>query len=123
MAAVTYDANNHQTGIGYDANGNQAVGFYSVENRLQAFGSTQYEYDPFGKRVAVKTPNDDGTTNYQFSFYGITGQRLATVGCTENSDFSISSCWVTGQNIYFKGKMLVSNGVGVVTDRLGSVRG
>ena len=89
----------------------------------RAFGSTQYEYDPSGKRVAVKTPNDDGTTNYQFSFYGITGQRLATVGCTETSDFNISSCWVTGQNLYFKGKMLVSNGVGVVTDRLGSVRG
>ena len=36
MAAVTYDANNHQTGMGYDANGNQAVGFYNVENRLQS---------------------------------------------------------------------------------------
>jgi RHS repeat-associated protein len=56
-------------------------------------------------------------------FYGITGQRLTTYTCGYNA--SDGSFWwdFKGQNLYFGGKLLRSNGVAVATDRLGSVRG
>jgi RHS repeat-associated protein len=118
---ASYDANNHQTGVGYDANGN-GPGRYTVENRNMGWGPV-YAYDPSGKRVMVEaSPGGSGDNNYQYSFYGITGQRLVTVGCTNVDGQTLPSCWILGQNVYFKAKLLVSNGVNVVTDRLGSVR-
>jgi len=137
---ATYDANNRQVGVSYDANGNPgtancAWNGYSVENRLNTQTSmawpeplTTYGYDPNGKRVMKRydpDPNNWSTGSsptWEFYFYGITGQRLVTVDCAPGSG-SLPSCSVVGQNVYFGSKLLVSNGVNVVTDRLGSVRG
>jgi RHS repeat-associated protein len=61
--------------------------------------------------------------SWQYNFYGITGQRLVTVGCTNPSGTPLQpTCLVQGENVYFGRKLLVSNGATVVTDRLGSVR-
>jgi RHS repeat-associated protein len=43
-----------------------------------------------------------------------------TVTCVPTADLPL--CFISGQNVYFGKKLLVSNGVNVVTDRLGSVR-
>ena len=139
--SVSYNANNQQTsGVSYDADGNvsSANGYsygYTVENKMTAqtsntwpFGETLYAYDPWGKRVMKETnpdPNNyEGEYNplWEFYFYTITGDRLATMDCNNPSGNPIPSCWVVGENVYFKKKQLVSNGVYVVTDRLGSVR-
>jgi RHS repeat-associated protein len=68
--------------------------------------------------------NYEGDYNplWEFYFYGITGQKLVTVDCNNPNGNGVPSCWVVGQNVYFGSKLLVSNGVYVVTDRLGSVR-
>ena len=58
----------------------------------------------------------------QYNFYGITGQRLATVTCDGGNYPAYPTCAVTGQNVYFGRKLLTSNGVNVLTDRLGTVR-
>jgi RHS repeat-associated protein len=84
----------------YDANGNvtqwgQAGYGWDIENRMTSNGAV---YDPWGKRVGV------GTQAY---FYSLSGQRLTGPN---------------GVNRYFGGKLIQSNGVGVATDRLGSVR-
>jgi RHS repeat-associated protein len=84
----------------YDANGNvtqwgQAGYGWDIENRMTSNGAA---YDPWGKRVAVGT---------QVYFYSLSGQRLTGPN---------------GVNRYFGGKLIQSNGVGVATDRLGSVR-
>jgi RHS repeat-associated protein len=84
----------------YDANGNvtqwgQAGYGWDIENRMTSNGAV---YDPWGKRVGVGT---------QVYFYSLSGQRLTGPN---------------GVNRYFGGKLLQSNGVGVATDRLGSVR-
>src|SRR5580692_11350440 len=78
--SATYDANNHQSGISYDANGNQltwlgcpmydgcANNTYTVENRLTSQmdyttgAANLYAYDPWGKRVMSGTdPNPSGS--------------------------------------------------------------
>jgi RHS repeat-associated protein len=139
--SVSYNANNQQVGGSYDANGNtssangSAIG-YTVENKMNSqvsntwpFGESLYGYDPWGKRVMKETNPDpqglEGENNplWEFYFYSITGQRLATMDCNNPNGNPIPSCWVVGENVYFKQKTLVSNGVYVVTDRLGSVRG
>ena len=137
---ATFDANNRQVGVSYDANGNPgtangAWNGYSVENRLNTQTSmawpeplTTYGYDPNGKRVMKRydpDPNNWSTGSsptWEFYFYGITGQRLVTVDCVPSGG-ALPSCSVVGQNVYFGKELLVSNGVNVVTDRLGSVRG
>jgi RHS repeat-associated protein len=43
-----------------------------------------------------------------------------TVTCVPTADLPL--CFISGQNVYFGKKLLVSNGVNVVTDWLGSVR-
>jgi RHS repeat-associated protein len=139
--SVSYNANNQQTsGVGYDANGNtNSVGSYSygytVENKMNSqtynywpFGMSLYAYDPWGKRVMKETnpdPNNyegEDSPAWEFYFYSITGQRLVTMDCNNPNGNPIPSCWVVGESLYFKQRMLVSNGVYVVTDRLGSVR-
>jgi len=137
---ASYDVHNHLTNATYDANGNQTSlpGFtqwYSMENRVSAQYSTAwpfpdsfYAYDPNGKRVMKETNPDPRNLNtgsnptFEFYMYGITGQRLVTVDCNYSWQNPVPNCWVVGENVYFGGKMLVSNGVSVVTDRLGSVR-
>jgi RHS repeat-associated protein len=137
----TYNANNQQNGVYYDANGNSqppaSCGYYcsntySVENRLtwQVVGpwpnpANLYAYDPWGKRVmngSDPNPYEDPDPTYTYNFYGITGQRLATLTCNGSNYPSYPTCAITGQNVYFGKKLIVSGGVGVVTDRLGSVR-
>jgi RHS repeat-associated protein len=138
---ANYNAQNQQVGGGaaYDANGNQTTAnnttnVFTVENRIKSQASTawpypqlaEYAYDPWGRRVMTQTDadpnNPDSTASWQFNFYGITGQRLVTLGCTNPSANPLPNCTVQGQNVYFGRKLLVSNGVTVVTDRLGSVR-
>ena len=142
---VSYDANNHQVGMTYDADGNQlwdsgqhatAYG-WNVENRLATTTSqgwpgaeTWYAYDPWGKRVMKDVnpdPNgEDGGPGYtggawEYYFYGITGQKLLTVSCSYPGDYAVCS---NGANyVYFGGKLVMTTASGaVVTDRLGSVR-
>ncbi len=84
----------------YDANGNvtqwgQAGYGWDIENRMTSNGAV---YDPWGKRAGVGS---------QVYFYSLSGQRLTGPN---------------GVNRYFGGKLIQSNGVGVATDRLGSVR-
>jgi RHS repeat-associated protein len=55
----------------------------------------------------------------EFYFYGVNGQKLVTLPCTNGDNFS---CGAPTYNVYFGGKLVVSKGVTVVTDRLGSVR-
>ena len=142
---VTYNANNRQNGLGYDANGNQGppsgCGYYcsntySVENRLvwQSLGYDQqpsnlYAYDPWGKRVMSGSDVDPGgwangpQPQYTYTFYGITGQPLAMLKCNGSNYPAHPVCSIVGQNVYYGSKLIVWGGVSVVTDRLGSVRG
>ena len=89
---------------------------------------TEYAYDPNGKRVMKETNPDPLDMNnaynpaWEFYFYSITGQKLVTMDCNDPTAITLPSCWVVAENTYFGSKLLVSNGVYVVTDRLGSVR-
>jgi hypothetical protein len=121
---ATYNANNQQTGVSYDSDGNvsSASGYsygYSVENKRTSQTSntypwpvTLYAYDPWGKRVMKETnPDPDDYENddypaWEFYFYTITGQRLATMDCNNPNGNPLPSCWVVGESIYFKKKML-----------------
>ena len=141
---AAFDAGNHQVGSSYDANGNQLYGTsgtnsYNVENRMVGQASatwpvalTGYVYDPSGKRVAKRydaDPYGAGSGSapvWEFYYYGITGQKLVTVSCPLDLTTMYPmapNCTIVGENVYFKGKQLVSNGLTVATDRLGSVRG
>jgi len=131
---------NHLTNATYDANGNQTSSpgftrYYDTENRMTVQYATSwpypdsfYGYDPMGKRVMKEANPDAQNLNtgsnplFEFYIYGITGQRLVTVDCDYSWHNTLPNCWVVGQNIYFGSKLLVSNGVNVATDRLGSVR-
>ncbi len=128
---ATYDVHNQPTGVSYDANGNAPIGTFNVENRLTwewtgGGAASFFEYDMSGKRVmngSDPDPNNLSTGSnptVSYNFYGITGQRLATVKCTGYT--RNNNCAIVGQNVYFAGKLVVSGGVPVVTDRLGSVR-
>ena len=136
-----FDANNHQYGVSYDGNGNTTplrdnTYHYTVENRYAwqntgdgaPYTQIQNAYDPSGKRVMTGSEVDPynqytgSAPTYNYNFYGITGQRLTTVTCSAVWNTVSTTCSVSGQSAYFRGKMLESNGVTVVTDRLGSVR-
>jgi RHS repeat-associated protein len=138
--SATYNANNQQNGVYYDANGNQGDwggsvyggNTYSVENRLTwevlssewPYPANAYAYDPWGKRVmngSDPSPYGSPDPTYNYNFYGITGQKLVTLTCNGSSYPSYPTCEIS-QNAYFGKKLIVSGGVNVVTDRLGSVR-
>jgi RHS repeat-associated protein len=137
---ATYNSNNQLTTVSYDANGNtsSASGYwygYTVENKLGSRTSQTWPYpwtlygnDPSGRRVMKETNPDpsnyegEDIPSWEFYFYTINGQRLATIDCNNANAQYQPNCWPVGENTYFGGKMLVSNGVYVVTDRLGSVR-
>ena len=129
----SYSAKNQITNSGYtyDGNGNlQCAGSssncatYNVENRMVYSGpygsQTVYAYDPSGKRVMVNSGGASGT--YTWTFYGITGQPLAILQCNASSFPGYPTCAIAGQNVYFGGRMIVSGGVNVATDRLGTIR-
>ena len=106
-----------------DANGNSTATGYSwdMENRLiSASASTWYAYDPHGKRVFTETLGS--TTTCELDFYSIAGQKLAAVPCQYDQN-GIFSTQTPKYNVYYGGKLIRSNNVTVVTDRLGSVRG
>jgi RHS repeat-associated protein len=141
---VSYDANNHQRGLTYDANGNQlwdaqhatAYG-WNMENKLVTETSqgwpgaeTWYSYDAFGRRVMKDVNADPNGENgglgytggsWECYFYGITGQKLMTSVCTYNSDGTVG-CSEASSYLYFGSRLIQANGALVVTDRLGSVR-
>src|SRR5260370_26266711 len=116
--SVSFDPlTNRQNGQSYDANGNPAGGLltYDVENRLTKGANGElYAYDPSGKRVKKVAA---GTQEYYF--YGIGGQKLATMVCVGMDG---QGCGTTLYNVYFGGKLVKSKGAVVATDRLGSVR-
>ena len=129
--STSYDVYNHQSGASYDANGNQTgcgsgcYNTYNVENRLvwQTTSTTTnlYAYDPSGKRVmsgSDPSPYLSPQPVYTYSFYSIAGQRLATLKCDGTNYPAYPNCTITGQNVYFGGKLIVSGGVHVLTDRL-----
>jgi RHS repeat-associated protein len=133
---ASFDANNHQVGVTYDLNGNPAGdsttnNTWDVENRLVArtsktapYGGVWYAYDPSGKRIRKDTnDNSNGlfSQTTELYFYGITGQKLATYRCSYPDGIDMVCAFYAG-NVYFGSKLVVSDGVGVVTDRLGSVR-
>jgi len=106
-----------------DANGNSTAGGYTwdMENRLiSASASTWYAYDPHGKRVFTETSST--TTSCELDFYSIGGQKLAAFPCGYDQN-GIFSTQTPKYNVYYGGKLIRSNNVTVVTDRLGSVRG
>jgi hypothetical protein len=49
--------------------------------------------------------------NYNNTFYGITGQKLAMVTCNGSSYPNYPTCAIVGQNVYF-GKKLIVQGAG-----------
>ena len=136
---ASYNSQNRQTGASYDGNGNQtsAPGVsnsYDGENRLyrqvasaSPYSQTDYGYDPSAKRVLKRYDYDPyGSTNPQFEiyFYSITGQKIVTLSCPSDASNHnyVPYCFTQGENAYFGGKQLLSNGLYVATDRLGSVR-
>jgi RHS repeat-associated protein len=137
---ASYNSNNRLTIVSYDGNGNTSLasGYsygYTVENKLNSrvsqywpYGETLYGNDPSGRRVMKLTnpdPNNyEGEDNplWEFYFYTINGQRLVTIDCNNANAQYQPNCWPVGENTYFGRRMLVSNGVYVVTDRLGTVR-
>ena len=142
--AMGYDpATNRPYGVSYDANGNPSPtgwsgNIWNVDNRLAWEGAfdgsvgTAFDYDPWGKRVGKSVnpgiPPEDGGRGYkdstwEFYFYGVGGQRLATIGCGYGvNDGANPVCGVTAWNVYFGGKLIGKNDLAVATDRLGSVR-
>jgi len=136
MSVPADPTTNRPMGGSYDANGNpSAGGVWDVENRLIGMGAeanypatTDYAYDPWGRRIWKETPGGlDGNGNPfppqgEFYFYGATGQKLETYtfsGPTPGPEFGTV---LEGINIYFGRKLLQAKGVWVATDKLGSVR-
>jgi RHS repeat-associated protein len=114
----TYDDNGNMIGLSYDP------ATFDVENRMVAFKTDTYDYAPDNKRIYKYTP---GTNLLQEVYFYAGGRKIATYTFYLPSDpddpdvptsiqFALSN-----YNIYFGGKLIVSNGQGVVLDRLGSV--
>jgi RHS repeat-associated protein len=99
-----------------------------VENRMVGDNVNTNFYDHAGKRV-LRRYDPYGWPNYQygaqntweFAMYGLGGQRILTVNCVYGSDGG-PNCGTSSKNVYWAGKLVVSRGVTVATDRLGSVR-
>jgi len=104
-------------------------GINNQTSSIWPYAAASFSYDPWGKRVMQYGDPDPNNWNnssnptWRYNFCGVTGQRLATVLCTPNPPSQLPYCVISGQNAYFGRRLLVSNGVTVVTDRLGTVRG
>jgi RHS repeat-associated protein len=124
------DASTNRVSGNYDPNGNllTATGggnyTYDVDNRLVVapfytnggYTPEIYAYAPDNKRIYKRMP--DGTE--ELYFYGITGQKLGTYRpFIYQYGISIST---VDTNLYFGSRTIVSRGVTVVPDRLGSNR-
>ena len=139
LVAMYDPATNRQMGVSYDANGNPTEGGYNswdMENRLVVSatdGNTMWGYDPWGKRV-MKNGNAEAdkqagyyTGTWEFTFYGMRGQRLATVVCLYDNGPQHLYCGMGEMRDYFGGRLLwtrdqTTNRTVVARDRLGSVR-
>jgi RHS repeat-associated protein len=106
---------------------------WDVENRMvqsvpvQLQGGISWTYDPWGKRIWKTVPNTTGSgtsTQCEFYFYGITGQRLETWSCGYNdSNGGDGSYGSSVQETYsYFGRRLIKINDWVAVDRLGSVR-
>jgi len=106
---------------------------WDVENRMvqsvpdQLQGGISWTYDPWGKRIWKTVPNATGSgtsTQCEFYFYGITGQRLETWSCGYNdSNGGDGSYWSSVKETYsYFGRRLIKINDWVAVDRLGSVR-
>ena len=96
-------------------------------------GNTMWGYDPWGKRV-TKNGNAEAdkqagyyTGTWEFTFYGMRGQRLATVGCLYDNGPQHLYCGMREMRDHFGGRLLwtrgqTTNRTVVARDRLGSVR-
>ena len=126
--SITVDAatNRVQWPMSYDAAGNVTAMpsltlSYDAENRLAqavhtSYGTEQYGYAPDNKRVWKKGPVGTET----LYFWGAEGQRLMTYTLAVQGTAVVLS---NGRkSVYFGGRMLMSEGVMVTADRLGSVR-
>jgi RHS repeat-associated protein len=110
------------TGFGYDGNGNATSlpnvsaipSGYDVENRM---GGPWYDQQ-----------NQPLYRGGVWNVYGLNGERLETdtqaSGIIMIQGQPVFYGWYTpgASNVYFAGRMIASNGVGVAVDRLGSVR-
>jgi RHS repeat-associated protein len=131
---VALDANNvptnriNATGVTYDNNGNQTLGFgglsltYDAANRISAVGGIQtaaYAYDSDNRRIYSRNASGSET----IYFYGVDGKKLATytyaiVTSSGNPEVQLTQ---QSENVYFLGKLIAAEGNSVQTDRLGSV--
>jgi RHS repeat-associated protein len=132
---VALDANNVPTnrinasGVTYDNNGNQTLGFgnlsltYDAANRISAVGGIQtaaYAYDSDNRRIYSRNANGIEA----MYFYGVDGKTLATYTyaiVTSNGSPEVQ-LMQQSDNVYFLGKLIAAEGNAVQTDRLGSVR-
>jgi RHS repeat-associated protein len=102
-------------------------GSTDVEGRPLGSSTVRYFYDHAGKRLVTRTDiygfgSYPYAATYEVVMYGLGGQRIATAGCSYDAN-ARPNCGVGGNNnVYFAGKMVMSRGVIVATDRLGSVR-
>jgi RHS repeat-associated protein len=132
---VALDANNvptnriNATGVTYDNNGNQTLGFgnlsltYDAANRVTAVGGSQtaaYAYDSDNRRIYSRNASGSET----IYFYGVDGKKLATYAyaiITSNGNPEVQLTQQS-ENVYFLGKLIAAEGNSVQTGRLGSVR-
>jgi RHS repeat-associated protein len=136
--SVALDANNvptnriSATGVSYDNNGNQTLGFggvhlsYDAVNRVGTamLGSQSYNYGYDSDNRRIYSRNASGTETIYF--YGVDGKKLATytIGFTQvpnNQGYTMQLNYQSN-NVYFVGRLISAEGGAVRTDRLGSVR-
>jgi RHS repeat-associated protein len=123
MALTVNPSTNRINGYTYDANGNQLVDgctdCYDIENRLSPFGSVGYS--PENKQV-LQLLSEAGVEYTQFTFYGISGERLATYRLLKQSGSSgLLRADKFQESVYLGGRLIYQANDFVVTDRLASV--
>jgi RHS repeat-associated protein len=129
-ATFNYSATTNRittAGFGYDANGNMTTVpsvtgvTYDIENRTLTAGGKTYRYTQSGQRIYMNS----GTAQEMY-YYGVDGRKLGTYQPAVNFNSGTGQWYVSfttmNKNVYFNGRLIVSNNQVVVTDRLGSVR-
>jgi RHS repeat-associated protein len=118
-------ATNRLTGFSYDATGN-------VTGMPNPSSYTQFEYDAENRLVrAIRGENPDYLEQYRYGLDNRRLWRLVQQGEGNRSEqvffYGAYGELLDGGRIYFGGRLIgrsgISEGVGVVTDRLGSVGG
>jgi len=128
-AVWSFDPSRNAPKGAVDASGNANLAGYqwNVENRLigepTAYGTKTIIYDPWGKRVMEYGGGLANPLVTMYSINSITGQRLQMYQEMNDGEGDLWFVPSSGENVYFGGKMIRSQGVTVATDRLGSVRG